>query len=1341
MNRVKKLLLSVFFVVFAVASALGFVACEDKSSETTNGAKLAFNDNLQTNYVIGSLVDLENAVNVPEFQSVKMRAEYEQDGTKKTYLCIGLSFKPTNTGEVTVTVTCGKDKISTKLLVVDPEPSVGTINAPEYELGDVVEISELESIVTVLPLGTPVSVTKVRYAAGEAQELTADSYTFENIGEYEFFYTATNTSGSVEGWFSVNVVREVTAAEENDLTNSIKQMDLSTVTQVNEGHDESDWSWKVTADPYGVYASGANFNYWLSRVYFDFGRIIDLSEEYIEMDVWASENTYEGGVLIYFAPSYPQQFEWHVCPNTVYNQWTTISTADASIRTNEEKTKTGARGIIVTVLHKQIGDYNPEEVYMLFDNLRVCKYPVIGANEQNDATNNGSGGASQGVSFRRYLDKNDQPIDRAAESDWCYKVSTVTESKTSDYPYVDVYFSTSRKNYSLSDYAFSFFVKGNKYYYHEQFYYTVLYFDGNDLAVNGSWQYKCELEEDCWNYVSSIKSGVESGLAAGIRFWLNTNTTDVRDAELYIDNMRLHQKSDAEKYDFSNNITVNGRNDVSYAMTTTETATEASGWAWKLEGSHFDYFKVTFDSAYAFSNYVFSFDLKAVSNFGGKLVAQFVAEDGSVKKDVMFTGDASSWTHFDTTDDDSLLAVYKAVNFYLLADDPTKPVEILLDNVCLTSRGNSEYVAISADDWETTKNADGTTTYKLVSFSGGESYLSLVKDGGYTNEFISVKTKLNGEYNAGIVIGARIPEATMTYNNKAYNKEGFYLVLNNGFFTLYGPTFHGTHCGSFNYKGGLKADTEYELRFGVIYHNDEFKALFYIYNLDGTLHSSYEWTNLGYITPNKLWASGKLAGNFMVWSHYDKERTWTISEPYAFTDAPKLSADGNTVTFKAACADKFLVSTDGGTTWTENTTGIYTLPSYGVYTLQVKAVLGTLESEAAEITALYTEDKIEFAGVSGVSFTKLNHDEGEITYAGYSDGWSASAITLKKAYTTEFIKLGFTAIGTTLGEQELHIGFRQTALSQIILNGYSLWTTKDGGQMALQYQWHTHNDYTSFYSGTSYGERLIDNTSTLVEGAKYYIVAGVVNTGENAQIYAMLLDADDTLIKLYKWSYSAINAGRQAEATPRAALPQLADSGYVTIWNRSTTSRTITYEFVDGTSLLAAYDKPTVSADGNTFKWNAVSWAEGYKYSLDGGASWTETTATSYNVAAYGAYNIQVKAYKEATESAVATGSLIYSSTKIATGKMASISAYSESADGTKSLTFTPDSTVATSGHQSQSTASIAEEVKYGDAFLKVGFTATAACLVENNLNITIRSAYSTVPNPVFSGSYNFFLA
>ena len=1646
MRKLRKLLLSVLFVVFALASTFGFVACGDKESSTaTNEVKLAFNDNLQTSYVIGSLVDLETSVDMPEFQTFSMKAEYELDGKKKTYLCVGLSFKPTNAGEVTVTVTCGKDKISTKILVVEPEPTVGTMTALEYEIGDVVAVSELEASVTIIPLGTPVSVTKVRYAAGEEQDLTSENYTFERIGEYEFFYTATNTSGSVDGWFSVNVVREVTAVEKDDLTNSIKQMDISTVTQVDDGNEESDWSWKVAADPYGVYANGENFNYWLSRVYFDFGRIIDLSEEYIEMDVWASENTYEGGVLIYFSPSLPSQFEWHVCPGTVYNSWTTISTADTSIRTNEEKTKTGARGIIVTVLHKQVGEYNPEEVYMLFDNLRVCKYPVIGEYEQEDATNNGSKGTSQGVSFRRYVDKQDNPIDKAAESDWSYKLSCKTEYQTSDYPYADVYFSTDSTNYSLEDYSFSFFVKGNDAYYHEKFYYSVLYFDDGNLAVNGPWQYSYAMEAGSWNYVSSVKSGAETGLVAGIRFWLNTYTTDVRDAELYVDNMRLHVKSNAEKYDFSNNITVNERNDVTYAMTTMDTATKESGWAWKINGAHFDYFKITFDKSYAFSNYVFSFDMKAVSNFGGKIVAQLVAEDGSVKKDVMFEGDASEWKHFDTSKDNSLLAVYKAVNLYLLAEDPTKPVELLLDNVCLTSRGNTEYVAISADDWETKENTDGSTTYTLQSFSKGETYLQLVKEGGYTNEFISVRTKLNGTKNAGLVLGARIPTATMTSNSKAYGKEGFYLVLNDGFFTLYGPTYHGTHCGSYNYIPAPQADTEYELRFGVIYNNNNFKALFYIYNLDGTLHSSYEWTNLGYVTPDKLWANNNLAGSFMVWSWYDAERSWTISEPYGYIDAPKPTAEGNTIKFNAPYADKFLVSTDGGKSWTDNTTGTYTMPSYGVYTISVKSVLGTVESEATTITLVYAEDDIAVANMKDVTFTTLNHEKGAITYTSTTEVTTrkAATLTLKNAYADQLIKVGFKAKATSVYGNQLTIGFRQTLVNVDPLVQWSTGHGQFGNGINIQHNGNYPLVYTSTYIPAAQGglgttltyDPTFNPASNFVVGNQYYYVAGVIGKGEAAQFVFGILDENDTPLHIAKWNWSDIKAkyahagavadtgyfaildwatgetrsltyeliedsaafikayermltlktdgntvewntiswadgykvrvnggewkaqtatvytissygvykvevkgydetaetevataeviyteddisftkmsnisftnlnyeagsvtftttgtqvrsaselalkkqyenqfmkitftsvgtssasngiaiglrvsqtggdagytgcwnfapytfgggiglgvnyvdsngafngfnnwisgestykptnlvnnfnllngfvagdtytylagvlgsGKnasfyfgvyhgnelvrltrwawsgleaQALAAGYASFPELRASGYLSIYNWVAENRTISYEIVeDATSILSAYDKPTVTASGNTFSWNTVGWAEGYKYSLDNGASWTTTTETTYSVTAYGAYNIQVKAYKGTSESAVATGSMIYSSTEVITGKVANISAYSEATDGTKSVTFTPDSTVATSGHQSQSTASFAENVKYGDAFLKVGFTATASCLMENYLNITIRSTYTTVPNPVFSGSYNFFVA
>ena len=465
-----------------------------------------------------------------------------------------------------------------------------------------------------------------------------------------------------------------------------------------------------------------------------------------------------------------------------------------------------------------------------------------------------------------------------------------------------------------------------------------------------------------------------------------------------------------------------------------------------------------------------------------------------------------------------------------------------------------------------------------------------------------------------------------------------------------------------------------------------------------------------------------------------------ITDYFVEYDKPIVKySDGMLSWNMVSWAEGYKLSLDGGDTWKDVNTVNYELPNYGLYNVQLKAYAGETESAVSTVEAAYTEDDITFSEVSGVSFTTLNHSEGEITYTGYSNGWTASAITLKKSYTNEFIKVSFKATATSVKGNGIEIGYRQSKATIVRHNEWSMMALDFGSCIMLNYSSNSVLDYCSKDISGATGVPICYNSAVnvntgLVVGSSYYYLAGVLGTGANATFYMGLFAEDDTPIRLFSFNWTDVyNRNNKAAA--------VADSGYFTIWNSCTDSRKISYEIIeDASSLLSVYEYPTITRNGTIVSWNTVNWAEGYKVSVNGG-DWMAQTANSYTVSDYGLYTIKVKAYKGSTESSEASISFVHSSTEVITGKVANISAYSEATDGTKSFTFTPDSTVATSGHQSRSTASITENVKYGDAFLKVGFEATSSCLMENYLNITIRSTSTTIPDPVESGSYNFLVA
>lgn len=998
-SKFKLALIAVLSILTVVFTSVGLIGCG-------GGKSFAFNDNMKDSYVINEIIDLEDAVDFPANNRPRLTATYVKDGTTRKYLVAGLTFKPTNTGEVTITLTLNDKSITKEILITEPKPILIDVPTLTREKGDTVELSTLESSIQIVPESCKAKISKYRFAGGEEIDIAqgTTTFTFDTVGEYQFYFVAENISGQVDGWLTVNVTRQMTENEVDDLSNSIKQWGYSTIEQVDEHSVNSDWAWKVSAIKTGTYGGGKNMQYWQSRVYFDFGEFIDLSKQYVEFDVLLSENVENLiGAHLYFATSPTTELGWHLNLGGSVNEWSTVSSSNEKVKTGELDNQTPVRGMFISVLHKQSGEYNPEEVYMIIDNLTVLSYPEIGPNEANDFTNKGATEKSIGTNMRMHTE------DYIEGSDWSWKISTKSESKASDYPYVDIPFGA---QYSLNDYGFSFFVKGNAAYDNSQFIFALLDNDENGGYIFNGGYYYAKLQENEWNYIQSSDYSFSRNTFVAVRIMLNTATMSAKDAELLIDQLVLISTSDIqkEKADASNSISVSKGNNVSFIMS--DDVNGDSAWAWKVKGKHFDFFKVTFDKSYAFSNNYFSMDVKPVANFGGMIIAQFVASDGSIKKDFMFDGNelknATDYVNVNTSSDNgTLLASYAAVNLYILAEDTTKPVEMLIDNVCIKPLGKTEYVAVDADDWEisTSGNKD---TIKLISYAGGSKYIEYAKEGGYTNQLITVRTMLNGGNEPYLAIAARVPSVINWAGNGPYNYPGFYLKFNEKFYTLYGPVFNGVHCGSFN-PSNISANTEYDITFGVIAKDDSMVAVLYIEDLNGNIVHKREWHTYPELKyKDEVVIPSELAGSFVVYSiggtkvsTFDKEHTLTVTKPFdlnaKYMPTPKLSVQDNKVIIDAAYADSFMVSINDGE-FTSLTTNEIVFNEYGTYNVKVKNVIDGVVSESAATATVDTAVVVMEADENTVSWSNLLAD----SYLVKVNDGEFSSTTLTSMTFTEF---------------------------------------------------------------------------------------------------------------------------------------------------------------------------------------------------------------------------------------------------------------------------------------------------------------------------------------------------
>ncbi len=229
---------------------------------------------------------------------------------------------------------------------------------------------------------------------------------------------------------------------------------------------------------------------------------------------------------------------------------------------------------------------------------------------------------------------------------------------------------------------------------------------------------------------------------------------------------------------------------------------------------------------------------------------------------------------------------------------------------------------------------------------------------------------------------------------------------------------------------------------------------------------------------------------------------------------------------------------------------------------------GTVKQPIADdvvVTGTVNETANEFDGKR-----ELTTDSGSLTFSPKLEGLgfqNTVNITLCEEYSSEFIKIGFTALCDSQGEplenggvnykvsdaMGLVVGFRRGAVTEtgnLVLADWFLKFNNDGNIGYL------YNKPANSFALAAYATKLSTTGSfiDMVEGEQYYLTVGVVGEGDDSTIYLILLDSNDQIMAGYSATMAQFKALR-----PDAAM---SDNGYFAIGSYAQEERTLTYEIL-----------------------------------------------------------------------------------------------------------------------------------------------------------------------------------
>jgi len=542
---------------------------------------------------------------------------------------------------------------------------------------------------------------------------------------------------------------------------------------------------------------------------------------------------------------------------------------------------------------------------------------------------------------------------------------------------------------------------------------------------------------------------------------------------------------------------------------------------------------------------------------------------------------------------------------------------------------NAENVTVNAES--ATKGSVTFTSPEGAYVTSGGSITSLVEiKGDFDDEFIKVDFRTPKDLSKpahvdakdwsnylgnALGVGARATESSIANYAVNYNSLSLHLnVIPSAFGG--GISINSNGANSYPYwysslivnnKGyAIAADTEYSFVYGITSNETRGNVIYFAIldaNDDLMWSGAYAQSNLTEVSHKKEIAE---SGSFYISSGLSKQERTVSYEVISVADAMEIITDGkvsaptvavtdSTITItKADYADAFKYKC-GTNDWTISTSDVITLENITLANVEVVAYNDYFESSIANCTVANLEDDIALVGLSKVSSPELTHERGSITFESNGKYNAGGVLMLKKNYTNELIKVGFTAPSAAIYSHTpaIEIGMREgtettknigtTTVNSVASQAYRFWNYGSNTNTTYNYvslgkydaNWHSDNSLSTIVFGT--GATMPKPTEN-----RYYMVAGMV-TSEDGQIdaYYGLLDADNKPIKIVKFDISAIvKSGKSAPA----------DSGWFNIYIYHA-SGTIDYEIIELSDLLSVSGatnaaSATISKSGNvtTFK-------------------------------------------------------------------------------------------------------------------------------------------------------------
>ena len=336
-----------------------------------SSGKLAFSKTMVKETIVNEVCDIEEFVKNPQGKTLRLTAVYtDESGIEKNYITAGLTFKPTQIGEVIVTVEANDgEKIETTIEVIEAAPTIATTKDAEFEWKETILLQELKDYIVYKSVSEPeFHVTSAEYMDQKFELADETEFTFAEVGIYIFSFELSNRGGLVTGQLQVEANVVLTSNEKHDLTNNSALFgDTHAQLTLSEEHSKnSDWAWQIKAHPSDTY-NDPNGGYLKNQIIIDFGREIDVSQYYFVMDIKASKDSM--GIAVHYVEDDITKQSSPMGYHDGLGEWNTISGRD---RVTEGKY---TRLIIVLIHQQQEGAYDPENVTCLIDNLSLHQYP------------------------------------------------------------------------------------------------------------------------------------------------------------------------------------------------------------------------------------------------------------------------------------------------------------------------------------------------------------------------------------------------------------------------------------------------------------------------------------------------------------------------------------------------------------------------------------------------------------------------------------------------------------------------------------------------------------------------------------------------------------------------------------------------------------------------------------------------------------------------------------------------------------------------------------------------------------------------------------------------------